>query len=183
MNKFFTSCDKLKPYYNIADKWVLLICKILLIIDILITIYAVLGRFTFVKNYVPFISDAAWTEEVVLTCMAYMAVLSASLAIRRNTHIRMTAFDKYLPPKVIIALDLLADVSIIILAVIMMIVGFNYASNIGARGTYVSLPSVSRFWMYFPIPLAGLAMFIFELESIYNNLKKWVYGEEVTECQ
>ncbi len=172
MRGFFQTFDRLKPVYDIVDKGVLLICKILLIIDILITTYAVLGRFKIVKTYIPFIKDAAWTEEVVLTCMVYMAVLSAALAIRRNSHIKMTAFDKYLSPKTIIISDIIADLAVLALSIVMIVVGWRYAVTIGGRGTYVSLPSISKFWMYFPVPLAGIAMFTFELEAIYNNLKK-----------
>ena len=91
MPKIFTTLDKIKPAYDVTYKVVLFICKLLLIADILITTMSVIGR------YVPFIPDPAWTEEVVLTCMSYMAVLSAALAIRRGAHIRMTAFDVYLP--------------------------------------------------------------------------------------
>ena len=69
----------------------LCVLPVLLVVDILITSMAVAGR------YIPFIPDPAWSEEVVLTCMSYMAVLSAALAIRRGAHIRMTAFDRYLP--------------------------------------------------------------------------------------
>ena len=72
-----------------------MICKLLLIADILITTEAILGR------YVPFLPDPSWSEEMVLTLMSYMAVLSAALAIRRKAHIRMTSFDKYLPAKLI----------------------------------------------------------------------------------
>jgi hypothetical protein len=32
--------------------------------------------------------------------------------------------------------------------------------------------------MYFPVPLAGLAMIIFELESLYNHLKSFFVKEE-----
>ncbi len=182
MNSFFKTVDKAKPVFDGVDKTVLVICKVLLIIDILITTYAVLGRFQFVKTYIPFIQDAAWTEEVVLTCMSYMAVLSAALAIRKQSHIRMTAFDKMLPKKLVLILDVLADLAVLLLAVVMLVVGWNYAMKIGARGSYVSLPSVSKFWMYFPIPLAGFTMIVFELESLYNNLKKAVgYKEEA--CQ
>ncbi len=145
----------------------------LLIVDILITSFAVMGR------YVSFIPDPAWSEEVVLTCMAYMAVLSAALAIRRGAHIRMTAFDKYLPKKMLGVLDILADLSVLTLAVIMIVVGYKYAINIGAKGTYVSMPGLSRFWMYFPIPLAGIAMLVFELESIYNHIKVLFVREEI----
>ncbi|WZL81943.1 TRAP transporter small permease [Vallitaleaceae bacterium 9-2] len=165
MPAIFSKIDKIKPAYDFTYKVVLFICKILLIIDILITTMAVTGR------YVPFIPDPAWSEEVVLTCMAYMAVLSAALAIRRGAHIRMTAFDRYLPKRLILILDLLADFAVSALAVVMIVVGWSYAVQIGSRGTYVSIPSLSRFWMYFPIPVAGFAMLVFEVESIYNHIK------------
>ena len=100
MPKIFTTLDKIKPAYDITYKVVLFICKLLLIADILITTMSVIGR------YVSFIPDPAWSEEVVLTCMSYMAVLSAALAIRRGAHIRMTAFDVYLPKIAVKVLDI-----------------------------------------------------------------------------
>ncbi len=166
MPKIFETIDKIKPAYDIAYKVVLFICKMLLIVDILITAMAVTGR------YVPFIPDPSWSEEVVLTCMSYMAVLSAALAIRRNAHIRMTAFDSYIPKKVLKGLDIFADTAVLILALVMIVVGWKYAVQIGAKGSYVSMPNVSRFWMYFPVPLAGIAMLVFEIESIYNHIKE-----------
>ena len=173
MPSIFNTIDKIKPAYDATYKFVLLLCKLLLITDILITTMSVTGR------YVSFIPDPAWSEEIVLTCMAYMAVLSAALAIRRNAHIRMTAFDRYLPRKVVISLDLLADVAVMALAIIMIVVGWRYAAQIGAKGSYVSMPAISRFWMYFPVPLAGIAMLIFEIETIYNDIKRFfVKGDE-----
>ncbi len=172
MTGIFQKIDKIKPLYDVIYKIDLFICKLLLIADILITSMAVAGR------YIPFIPDPAWSEEVVLTLMSYMAVLSAALAIRRGAHIRMTAFDRYLPKKVLLVLDFLADLLVMVLAVVMVVVGWRYASNLGAKGTYVSMPWLSRFWMYAPIPLAGVFMIFFELEVLYNHLKKLVLGEE-----
>ena len=125
MPKIFTTLDKIKPAYDVTYKVVLFICKILLIVDILITTMSVVGR------YVPFIPDPAWSEEVVLTCMSYMAVLSAALAIRRGAHIRMTAFDVYLPKIAVKVLDILADLAVCILGLIMLVVGWNYATTLG----------------------------------------------------
>ena len=176
MSKFFTTMDKIKHAYDWTDRIVMITCKLLLIADILITSYAVAGRMF--NQYVPFLKDPAWTEEVVLTCMAYMAVLSAALAIRRGSHIRMTAFDKYLPKRVIKFLDILSDIAVLSLGLIMLFVGWRYATTLGGRGFYVSIPWLSRFWMYFPVPLAGLAMIIFELESLYNHLKSFFMKEE-----
>ena len=172
MTAFFDKMDSLKPVYDVTYKVVLFVCKLLLVGDILLTSCSVLGR------YVSFIPDPPWTEEIVLTLMCYMAVLSAALAIRKKTHIRMTAFDRYLPHGVLKFLDVLADVAVFILAIIMVIVGWQFASSIGSMGTYVSIPTLSRFWKYFPIPVAGIAMFIFELEALYNHLKDICLGND-----
>ena len=171
MDSFFKAVDKIKPLYDVTYKVMLFICKVLLVADILITSMSVLGR------YIPFIPDPSWSEEVVLTLMSYMAVLSAALAIRRGAHIRMTALDRYLPRMLVKILDLLNDVFVLGLALVMIIVGWKYASTIGRKGTYVSLPKLSRFWMYFPIPVAGVAMLVFELEAVYNHIKGFFVKE------
>ena len=164
--------DRIKPLYDLTYKALMLLCKLLLIGDILITSMAVTGR------YVPFVPDPAWTEEIVLTLMAYMAVISAALAIRRGAHIRLTAFDRYLPETLLKVLDLLADICVLAFGVVMLVVGFKYAVAIGAKGFFVSIPKLSRFWMYFPVPVAGFAMIVFELESIYNHTKSFFVADK-----
>ena len=172
MQNFFATIDRFKRVYDIVYAVILFTCKILLIADIAITTLTVLGR------YVSFIPDPVWSEEVILTLMTYMAVLSAALAIRRGAHIRMSALDRYLPPKLLISLDLLADIAVMALGVVMIVFGFRYALGIGSKGTYISMTFLSKFWMYFPIPLAGCAMVVFQLESMYNHIKKFFINEE-----
>lgn len=171
MSKFFSTIEKFKSAYDMAYKLVLFICKMVLITDIIIVSMVVAGR------YIAFIPSPAWGEEIILTLMAYMAVLSAALAIRRKAHIRMTAFDKYLPEKLVIFLDILSDIAVLVLAVVMIVVGWRYALQIGSKGTYISMPTVSRFWMYLPIPVAGVAMLIFQIEILLNNLKRFFVNE------
>ncbi|MCR5790642.1 MAG: TRAP transporter small permease [Lachnospiraceae bacterium] len=172
MPAVFEKLEKIKPAYDAVYHFTAVLCKILLIADILIVSFQVAGR------YIPFIPDPSWTEQVVLTLMSYMAVLSAALAIRRGAHIRMTAFDRYLPKKLLKGLDILADIAVLVLAVIMIVEGWKYAQMIGGRGSYESMPWLSRFWMYFPVPLAGVAMIIFEIEAIYNHIKSLYVKEE-----
>ncbi|MFY9497988.1 MAG: TRAP transporter small permease [Tepidanaerobacteraceae bacterium] len=171
MSKLFSTIEKFKSAYDMAYKLVLFICKMVLITDIIIVSMVVAGR------YIAFIPSPAWGEEIILTLMAYMAVLSAALAIRRKAHIRMTAFDKYLPEKLVIFLDILSDIAVLVLAVVMIVVGWRYALQIGSKGTYISMPTVSRFWMYLPIPVAGVAMLIFQIEVLLNNLKRFFVNE------
>lgn len=189
MPKIFNTLDKLRPVYDVTDKAVMILCKLLLIADICISAYAVAGRLiggaelsngAFIRDYIPFLKDPSWTEEVVLTLMSYMAVLSAAIAIRHEKHIRMDAFDTFYPKKVLLALNILSDVVVLILGVIMLTSGWAYATGLGSFGKYVSMPWLSKFWMYFPIPLAGFAMIIFEIERIYERIKSiFVEKEEV----
>ncbi len=191
MPKIFQTLDKIKPAYDITDKVVMFLCKILLIADILIASYTVLGRYCTelatkypeLLGWLGIFKDPAWSEEVILTCMSYMAVLAAALAIRHNSHIRMTALDRYLPDVVVKVLDVVADVAVCGLAVIMLVVGWEYTSTLGARGTYVSMPWLSRFWMYLPVPLAGVAMIIFEVEAMYNHVKAFFVKDEGKEAE
>ena len=165
--------QKLKIFYDWMYKIVMVICKLLLIADIGVVTFAVLGR------YISFIPDPSWSEEITLTLMCYMAVLSASLAIRRGAHIRMTAFDRYLPKVVINVLDVLADIGVLILALVMIKYGFEYANGIGAKGFYPSMPWLSKKYMYLPIPVAGIAMLVFEAESLFNNILKLLGKEQL----
>ena len=172
MPKIFTAFEKIKPVYNWTYKVVMFICKILLIVDILVTSMAVAGR------YISFIPDPAWSEQVVLTCMVYMAVLSATLAIHTNSHIRMTVFDQYLPAKVVKTLDVVADIAVMVLGYILLTKGIEVCNSPLAKfGKYESLPWLSRVWMYIPIPLAGGSMMIFEIEQLFDHIKAFFVKE------
>ena len=180
MPSFLKSLEKIRPVYDWTYKIILLICKLLLIADIFITSWAVLGR------YVSFISDPHWSEEMVLTFMVYMAVLSATLAIRKRSHIRMTAFDKYLPRKVLIALDLLADVAVLVLGVILVVEGLEVVSptgNIARFAKYSSIPTLSQIWMYLPVAIAGAGMIIFELEQVFLHIEEFYKPNDRKEAQ
>lgn len=172
MLRLFDTLERIKPAYDIVYRTVMLLCKVLLVFVIGITTMAVIGR------YISWVPDPAWSEEVVLGLMGYIAVLSAALAIRRRAHIRMTAFDKLLPKKFVVVLDIISDIFLIIFALIMVIVGWRYARAIGARGYLISLPTISRFWVYFPIPLAGVGMLAFLLESILGHFRVLMLPEK-----
>ena len=172
MPDVFVKLRKFEKVYNFVYSVFMLICKLLLVADILITSWIVLAR------YIKVIPAPNWGEELILTLMSYMAVLSAALAIKRNAHIRMTAFDRYLPEKMIITLDLVADLAVLALAVVMLTTGWSYATGLGAKGTFISMPWLSKFWQYFPIPLAGLAMIFFEIERIVLNIERYFIREE-----
>ena len=167
---FLKKLEKIKPVYDWTYKMMLFICKLLLIGDIIITSAVVAGR------YFSFLEAPHWGEEMVLTLMVYMAVLSATLAIRKRSHIRMTAFDKYLPKKVLLVLDLLADIAVLALGVVLLIEGLEVIrpdGNIAKFAKYSSLPNLSQIWMYIPVAVAGVSMIIFEIEQVFLHIEEF----------
>ena len=173
MPAFFRTLEKIRPLYDWTYKIIMFICKLLLIGDILITSWAVAGR------YIPFITDPHWSEEVVLTFMVYMAVLSATLAIRKGAHIRMTAFDTYLPKKVLTVSDIQADLAVMILGIILVVYGIRFCNSpLSLRGKYASIPTLSKVWQYLPVPVAGIGMIIFELEQVFLHVEQLFVKED-----
>ena len=175
MPSIFKTLEKIRPLYDWTYKILMFICKLLLIGDIAITTWAVLGR------YVPFITDPHWSEEIVLTFMVYMAVLSATLAIRKRAHIRMTSFDNQLPKRAIQVLDLIADLAVMALGVVLLIYGIKSVNSpLSLRGHYASLPNMSKIWQYLPVPIAGLGMIVFELEQVFLRIEAFFIEDEQT---
>ena len=175
---FFRKLEKIRPLYDWTYKILMVVCKLLLIGDIAITCWSVAGR------YIPFITDPHWSEEIVLTLMVYMTVLSASMAIRKGAHIRMTAFDRYLPPRLLKVMDLLADIAVAALGVVLVIYGIKFCNSpLSIRGKYASLPKLSKFWQYLPVPVAGVSMIIFELEQIFRHIEAFWLPDEKKEVE
>lgn len=170
MNAVFEKLDRLKPVYDRVYKITMVLCKVLLITDILVAAIQVVGR------YITFIPDYTWTEEVILTCMVYMALISASMALRRNAHIRMTALDKYLPATLIKVLNLLADGAVFAFAIILLVYGLEFVS--GSKSFYTSMPFLPKAVLFASVPTAGIFIIIFQIETVYNHIKAFFIKSE-----
>ncbi len=157
--------NAVKKFYEALYGVIMVLCKLLLVADIGITSMAVAGR------YIPFIPDPAWSEEIVLTCMIYMALISAALAVHKGSHIRMTALDTYLPPMAVRILDVFGDLIVLAFAGIMTFIGVQYAVKVGRNSMYTSVPWLSKFWMYIPVAIAGAAILLFQIEVFCRHLK------------
>ena len=63
MLKIFHVLDKIKPVYDIVEKIMMVICKLLLIADILVTCYIVIGR------YISFIDPPVLPNTILRTML------------------------------------------------------------------------------------------------------------------
>ena len=128
-------------------------CKIVFIASIVITSYVVFMRFVMSKT-------PRWGEQAILMCMVYMALISASLAIRTDKHLRVVLIQYLFPQKVrakaMKVLHSLSQVTIFLFSLFM------------------------KSWLYAAVPVAGVCMLLMQSERlilfILKLMKKPVEG-------
>lgn len=72
---------------DILYKVIEFICVLCLIAQVLLVSYAVFGRLLSVKT-------PSWCEELSRVFMVWMSLLTAALAIKDDSHVQMSVFDK-----------------------------------------------------------------------------------------
>ena len=98
----------------------------------------------------------------------------------------MTAFDKYLPPRVLLCMDLMADVAVLILGVVLVVQGSKVIDPNGSLAKfakYSSIPTLSQVWQYLPMVVAGVSMILFELEQVFLRIEEFFIPAEKKEVQ
>lgn len=79
-------------FFEIIYKLIEFVSALCLCGQVIIISIAVIGRYIF--SYTP-----TWSEEIARVLMVWMSFLTASMAIKDNTHVRISVFDKFLEKK------------------------------------------------------------------------------------
>lgn len=134
-------------------------CKLAFIAMVIITSYVVFNRFV-IKN------SLVWGEPVVLMCMVYMSLVSAALAIRNDTHIRMSVIDFIAPEKVLAIMSAVAHIFIFGFGLFMIVYGWQFSLLAGRN--IITGVGIRSMWLYLTCPFAGIAICLMEIERCIN---------------
>lgn len=107
-----------------------------------------------------------WGEPVVLMCMVYMSLVSAALAIRKDTHIRMQLIDYVASKTVVNIMRGAAQVGIFFFGVFMIWYGWKF--SLVARRNIMTGVGIRSIWLYLACPAAGIAICLMEIERLIN---------------
>ncbi|MFV0465657.1 MAG: TRAP transporter small permease [Lachnospiraceae bacterium] len=140
------------------------ICRAMLAIQVIICAGVFFGRYFFK-------STPAWGEPAALLCLVWLCVLSSSLAIEDDSHLRMTVFDEILPGKVLIALEILTTVVIFLFAIFMIYAGIMLTSL--SRNNIVPGINISASWMNLVLPVTGFMYIVALIEQWRRRIELW----------
>ncbi len=146
----------MKQFYNILYRIFMTFCQIIFVVSICITSYVVFCRY--ILQFTP-----RWGEQLILLCMVYMTMISASLAVRKDTHIRVTICDLFLPKKVITFLKYFGHFGIFIFSLFMIIAGIEFCGLM--NNSIMSGLGIKQSYLYAAVPIAGIAMLLMESEK------------------
>ena len=150
----------MKKFFDIIYAFFLMICKILFIITVVVTAYLVFGRFILH-------SQPVWGEEIVLMSITYMALISCALAIRDDSHMKMTLIEFLIPAKWVNVLKFLALIAIFIFAMFMVVEGFKFAEIMGL--SKMTGLQIKTSWLYLAVPVSGIAIVLMVLEKFLET--------------
>lgn len=127
------------------------LCKVFLVVQVLACAVVFVGRY--IIGATP-----AWADPVAMLCMVWLCVLSSSLAVREDSHLRITVVDKYLSPRVLNALNALTSLIIFGIAIFMVYYGWQLV-QLTSRNRLPGL-GVPSSWMTVVLPLTGIAYLV-----------------------
>lgn len=113
--EWYRTVMKVSDIYN---KIINLICVVLLTLQTVVILIMVAGRYIF--NNTP-----AWSEQSALFFMIWFSILSISLAVRTDAHVKMETVDKLVSPGVLRYFKLFGSACCIVFGIILVRYGVN----------------------------------------------------------
>lgn len=150
-------------FFDIVYRFFMITCQIMFIGMVVICFAVVVNRYV-IK------SPMTWGEPVVLLCMVYMSLVSAALAIRKDTHIRMQLIDFLVPKKVVCVLRGASQMLIFCFGVFLIIYGAQF-TELAGRNVMTGV-GIKSAWLYVACPISGVAMCLMELERFINCIDR-----------
>jgi TRAP-type C4-dicarboxylate transport system permease small subunit len=116
-----------------------------------------------------------WTEEMARFLLVWMIMIGAMIGVREGTHFTVDLFDK-LHGRAKAAMDLLAGLAVVTLAVVFLIYGWEFTDTAWFRIS--ELAELPLWTIHIAWPLSGLTWLLFQGERMWDDLQVLLHGEE-----
>lgn len=122
--------------------------------------------FRFVLNFA-----LDWTEEMARYSFIMLVYISASIAVKRNRHLRTEAIKHYLPSTLSKLYGVLSDTIWLLFTLFMIKTGFTMAMTILATGQKSPVLHLTMGYLYMIVPVGFFLMSVRILQQLIRKLK------------
>lgn len=152
---------------GVVNKWISQIVKGAISLNLLtmvgIVFYAVISR-----NFLN--ASIAWAEELSRILFIWLVFSGAVLGLYYKDHLGLTLLVERLKPRQQLIFEIISWILIIIVTRAMILGGDRIVTTIkNARTPALGLPTTLKYW---PVLLAGYAMILISIESLFNSIIK-----------
>jgi len=152
-----------EKFINLLERGKTVFITILLFSLLIVVFLQIFTRFVLLKPLM-------WTEEVARFCFIWLIFMGASINVRKRAHFALDLFSSKLSPRSRIYLSFLIQILVGIFAFSLLILGWIFF-KVGINRISPTI-DISMAYIYAAIPLAGIFMLIYIIESIYKEIKR-----------
>lgn len=153
----------MEKFINLLERGKTVFITILLFSLLIVVFLQIFTRFVLLKPLM-------WTEEVARFCFIWLIFMGASINVRKRAHFALDLFSSKLSPRSRIYLSFLIQILVGIFAFSLLILGWIFF-KVGINRISPTI-DISMAYIYAAIPLAGIFMLIYIIESIYKEIKR-----------
>ncbi len=158
--------EMLRKINHAVHRVLLLVAQIAMVALVVIVTYTVIARFVFNTGN-------SWAEELPRILVALFAFLACAMGVRDHLHVGVGVVYNRLPEggKGRKALDILTDVCVLLVAIFMIKVGFDYCVSLAAKGGKLPMTQWPVWVQYVSIPISGVIMLFDSILFLTGVLK------------
>ena len=133
------------------------ICHLLLVVIVVVIVGQVFLRYVMR-------SPTSWSEELALLLLIWYGLISVGIVVGTHGHIAIMTIRDRFPPPIRLAIDVLAQVLILVFASVMLWRAFDLIALSGRQ--MMPALGISRAWIYYPVLVGGALMVLNALANI-----------------
>jgi TRAP-type C4-dicarboxylate transport system permease small subunit len=130
----------------------------------MLALAATLGMYQIITRFV-LEQPAEWSEVMIRFSLIWMVFLGIPMAFRQGAMVSVDVLYRWSPPKLKRVLDWVVFVAALILVLVIVWWGWDYAQR-GKVQSVIGMEGVSMFWAYIALPIGGL----FSVIALIGNL-------------
>lgn len=145
--------EMLRKINRALHKGLLVVAELAVLVLVVIVTYTVIARFFFNTGN-------SWAEELPRILVALFAFLACAMGVRDHLHVGVSViYNRFAEGgKARKALDFLTDLCVLLVAIFMIKVGYDYCISLAARGGKLPMTQWPVWIQYVSIPISGVIM-------------------------